>query len=269
MAALKQCEFFLLRYVPDALTEEFANIAVVLIAANNGDDAFAGVRFTRDWRRTLCLDPNADVQLLAAMEDDLRAQLRRTDRDTILGKLQDYCSNGIQFTSAKACLTADPAQELESLARMYLERPVQRGARRDSARNRILVQMRSAFQQAGVWQLMNKKIAAAEYTHTGDPLKIDCGYRSNGTIRLLHAVSLAAETDTAKVLAFSFPELRQGIARLQKATAELTAIVEPDLNQNDAEVSFSLAILDRSNIRVATVAELPEIAEQARRELRV
>ena len=31
MADLKQCEFFLLRYVPDAVKDEFVNIGVVLV----------------------------------------------------------------------------------------------------------------------------------------------------------------------------------------------------------------------------------------------
>ncbi len=307
--SLKQCEFLLLRYLPDALTEEFVNIGVVLvesgtdtagdIAASVEAHAFspanAGatpsgalapavhLRFTRDWRRVRCLDPLADVEMLEALEADLRKALAHSgaERDKLLARLQDYCSNGIQLTTAKACLAADPAQELESLARMYLERPLERGRpARESGRTRILGQMRDAFEQAGVWALMHKKIPAADYTHAGDPLRIDCGYKVNGIekreirngkalIRMFHAVSLESDTDTAKILAFSFPELRAGIARMQNARAELTAIVEPELDRSDEAISFALAVMQRSEIAVAASTALPEIAERTRVELRV
>src|SRR5574340_268674 len=266
MADLKQCEFLLLRYMPDAVKEEFVNIGVVLLEEGAN---FAGVRFTRDWRRVRCLDPAAGVGVLEAPEADLRGQLARAaEREAFLAKLQDSCSNVLQLTAPKACLAADPQQELEALARMYLER--RRAGKREAAgRQGILGQMRDAFEQAGVWALMLKKIAAAQYTHKGDPLKLDCGYKPNGVIRLFHAVSLESDLDAAKVLAFSFPDLRDGIARVEKAQAELTAVVEADLERDDEAIAFALAVMQRGQIAVATTADLPRLAEVARRELHV
>jgi hypothetical protein len=266
MADFKQCEFLLLRYMPDAVKEEFVNIGVVLL--EDGGD-FAGVRFTRDWRRVRCLDPAADVEMLEALESDLRRQLgRAAERETFLAKLQDSCSNVLQLTAPKACLAADPQQELEALARLYLER--RRAGKREAAgRQVILGRMRDAFEQAGVWALMSHKIAAAQYTHKGDPLKVDCGYKPNGVIRLFHAVSLESDLDAAKVLAFSFPEVREGIARVEKAKAELTAVVEPDLERDDESIAFALAVMQRSQIAVATTADLPRLADVARQELHV
>jgi hypothetical protein len=260
---LKQCEFFLIRYVPDAVKDEFVNIGVLLL---NGDTA--EVRFTRDWRRVRCLDPAADIEMLEALEADLRQQLTRgvLDRQTLLTKLQDYLSNGLQITAPKGCLTQDPAQELQTLAQMYLERR-RAGARESSGRQVIVSQMKQAFEQAGVWALMKKKIAAAQYTHKGDPLKIDCGYRPNGVIKMFHAVSLETDIDAAKVLAFTYPGIREGIARVEKAESELTAIIEPDLDHNDEAILFALATLERSAIAVATTSELPRLAETARVEL--
>jgi hypothetical protein len=51
MADRRQLEFFLLRYVPDAVKDEFVNIGVVMVEAGAGGDGFAEVRFTRDWLR--------------------------------------------------------------------------------------------------------------------------------------------------------------------------------------------------------------------------
>jgi hypothetical protein len=50
---------------------------------------------------------------------------------------------------------------------------------------------------------------------------------------------------------------------------ELTAIVEEDLDRTNAEVTFGIAALERSQILVAAVSDLPRIAQRARLELRV
>ncbi len=43
-----------------------------------GSDATMELRFTRDWRRVRCLDPDADTALLEDMEAELRSGLRRS-----------------------------------------------------------------------------------------------------------------------------------------------------------------------------------------------
>ncbi len=270
MAGLKQCEFFLLRYVPDAVKDEFVNIGVVLVEPDANGAGFAEVRFTRDWQRVKCLDPAADLEMLEGLEDDLRTRLKDVTRAEFIRKINESFSNLLQLTPAKACLTESPAEELGRLAEMYLER-VRRPAGKGAAAGRQLIalHMREAFEQAGVWKLMRKRIAVAEYTHPGDPLRIDCGYRPNGEVKLFHAVSLASDVDAAKVLAFTYPQIREGIARLEQAKTLLTAVVEDDLDRTDEPIAFALDTLARSQIAVAAQAELPRLAEMARRELRV
>ena len=270
MAGLKQCEFFLFRYVPDAVKDEFVNIGVVLVEPGANGAGYSEVRFTRDWQRVKCLDPAADVEMLAGLEDDLRARLKDVTRAEFISKINESFSNVLQLTPAKACLTESPAEELGRLAEMYLER-VRRPAGKGAAAGRQLIvqRMREAFEQAGVWKLMRQRIAVAEYTHPGDPLKIDCGYRPNGEVKLFHAVSLASDVDAAKVLAFTYPQIREGIARLEQAKTSLTAVVEDDLDRTDEPIVFALETLARSQIAVAAQAELPRLAEMARRELRV
>ena len=68
MSERRQLEFFLLRYVPDAVKDEFINIGLVAIEAEKSGDKFGEVRFTKDWRRVRCLDPQADVEMLAALD---------------------------------------------------------------------------------------------------------------------------------------------------------------------------------------------------------
>ena len=75
MADRIQCEFYLLRYVPDTVKNEFVNIGVMLREAGRTDTT--QVRFTRDWSRVRCMDPDADTGLLEAMEGELAAACAR------------------------------------------------------------------------------------------------------------------------------------------------------------------------------------------------
>lgn len=267
----RQFEFFLLRYVPDAVKDEFVNVGLVMVEARTapGGEQFADVRFTRDWRRVRCLDPQADVEMLAALERDVRGQLATThDREVLLRRLEDSFSNVIQLSPAKGCLAEDPVREIEAMASMYLEAAKVSGKREASGRQRILGKMREAFEQAGVWGLMRHEVAVADYTHKGDPLKIDCAYRPNGEIKMFQAVALDTDVNVAKELAFSYPKMAEGIRRVDKASALLTAVVEDDLDHKDEAVLFALATLEESRIRLATATEMAGIAEVARRELR-
>jgi hypothetical protein len=283
MPELKQCEVYLLRYVPDAVKDEFVNLGVVLLETGEGDGLFTDVRFTRDWRRVRCLDPEADVELLESFEEEIRRMLQSraaevinyrgpmSRREWLLRLLEDGLSNTLQITPAKAVLTESPQKELGELAQMYLESASH--ARRASAtaggRRVIYAAMREAFEGVGVWALGRRDIALANYGSKGDPLKIDFGYRPNGVIKMFQAVSLETDVDAAKVLAFSYPALREGFRRAENAGSELTAVVEDGLNREDDGIGFALATLAASEIRVAAVSEMPAYAERARAEMRV
>ena len=266
MADKIQCRFFVLRYAPDAVKNEFINVGLVLLPPAGS----AQVRFTRDWSRVLCLDPDADVEMLQALENDLRNQLREIngDQDLILRRIQDSFSNAIQPSEFQACLAASPVTEADELARLYLERPKRRQqAREPGARLAIVARMRSEFEAAGVWSLMLKNIAISKYTRNGDPLKIDCGYSPNGTVKLFHALTLRADVNAAKVLAFSFPQLAEGIRKAEKKQALLTAIVEDDLPSDDEGVNFARETLEQNAIRIAPVNTMAAIARDAAQEL--
>src|SRR5205814_615371 len=102
-----------------------------------------------------------------------------------------------------------------------------------------------------------------------DPHKIDCGYKPDGTLRLFHAITLDTDATHSKALAFTYPSLSAGIQREHGAKAELTAVVQENFNPDDGGARFAFHLLRRSNILVATTADLPELAERARKELRV
>jgi hypothetical protein len=112
-----------------------------------------------------------------------------------------------------------------------------------------------------------KNVPVSDYTYPGDPLKSDVSYRLKDRVKMLQAVSLQSNIDGAKALSFSYPQLVAGIKRKENAGAELTAIVEDDLDRNRPEIGYALGPMERTGINVAIASELPIIAEKARAEL--
>jgi len=274
----RPCEFHLLRYVSDAVRNEYVHIGVILReqgAPEGVRPAAALVRFTRDWRRVRCLDPDADTAQLEGMESELRMRFQAEPDGNLMRLLRESLSLSVQMTDAKAYLAESLPAGMEELMRLDVEPPPRERVPRLSGRAAIQARMRSEFEHAGVWDLLRKRIAASEYTRPGDPLKIDVGYRPNGLIRMFHAVSLEPGVEMAKVLAFSAASLRAGVERLEKAQLELTAIIEPAarLGATSEEPErlemyrFGVETMEEHQIRVLTTSDLGRVAETARREL--
>ncbi|QHS52743.1 DUF3037 domain-containing protein [Edaphobacter sp. 12200R-103] len=282
MADRVPCEFFLIRYVPDVVKGEFTNIGVVLRPAG-AEAADAVVRFTRDWSRVRCMDADADLGVLEALEGEIAERLRLGAADTkpVLTLLEDTLSNSVQISEPRASLAENMAAEMEQLLRMYVEPLRGKQERRKSGRAAIVSSMRNEFERAGVWGMMRKRIAASLYTRAGDPMKIDCGYRADAAgaagslIRMFQAVSLEGDVEAAKGFAYSAPQLREGVERVERARLELTAVVEPlRMSEDGADEAveryrFGVEAMEREAIRVVTLSDLARVAETARLELRV
>ncbi len=289
MADRLACEFFLVRYVPDPVKGEFTNIGVVLRAAAGAGQAEAQVRFTRDWSRVRCMDADADLGLLEALEGEIAERLRseaamqppaEKPGSGMIETIEASFSNSIQMSEARACLAENMATELDLLMKLYVEPLKAKQAVRRTGRAAIAATMRRQFERAGVWALMRKRIAASQYTRAGDPMKIDCGYRPNGVIKMFHAVSLDADVEAAKVLAWSAPRLHEGVARVEGAKLELTAVVEPlrevagegpseDETESSERYRFGVETMEGQQIRVLTTNDLARAAETARIDLRL
>jgi hypothetical protein len=271
----RACEFHLLRYVPDAVRNEYVHIGVIL--REQGSREAAEVKFTRDWRRVRCLDPDADTALLEGMEAELRRRFQAEPDGDLMRRLGESLSLSVQMTTAKAYLAESLPAGMEELMRLYVEPPPRERVPRLSGRAAIQSKMRGEFERAGVWDLLRKRIAASEYTRPGDPLRIDVGYRPNGIIKMFHAVSLEPGVEMAKVLAFSAAGLRAGVERVEHAGLELTAVIEPAarLGATDEEPErlemyrFGVETMEEHQIRVLTTSDLGRVAETARRELRI
>ncbi len=253
------------------------NIGVMLRDAERPEQMT--VTFTKEWARVRCIDPDVDVAMLESLESELRQRLAHPEAGLppLMHVLEDSFSNALQVTEPKAYLAESLVAGVEELMRLYVEPRKRQTVARKSGRQAIHTKMRSQFERAGVWDLMRKRIAVSSYTKPGDPLRIDCGYRPNGVVRMFHAVSLESDTEWPKVLAFSVAAIREGVARVENAKLELTAVVEPiaevSSDRDDAErmeqYRFSVETMEAEEIRVLTTNDLPRIAEVAQTELRV
>ncbi|MGC2404521.1 MAG: DUF3037 domain-containing protein [Acidobacteriaceae bacterium] len=287
MAERRQCKFQLIRYVPDPVKNEFVNIGVVLRAEEQ-----SLLRFTRDWSRARCLDPDVDTQMLEALEIEAGERLRTQTpvqqpilqqpilqqpilQQPILDRFEDSLSNALQITESKAYLAETVLTGLEDLMRLYVDNPRREKTRRRGGRSAVVAAMRTRFEEAGVWALMRKNIAAADYTEAGDPLRIDCGYR-NGLVKMFQAISLETDAVDAKLLAFSAPSLREGVKRVENASLLLTAIIEPiSWPEGDGEPSeeskerydYAVKTMEKHDVRVLTTSRLEDLAAEARQEL--
>ncbi len=311
--ARQECEFFLVKYVPDPVRNEFVHVGVILrpFRAGGGEREPGQplLRFTSDWKRVRCLDPEADTGMLESLESELRRRFLEEPGGNLFHVLEDSFSNSVQVTRAKGYLAESMEAGVEELMRLYVEpqrRQVGRGdglgagPGRVSGRAAVQLRMRTEFERAGVWDLLRKRIRAAEYTRVGDPLRIDYGYRAvmagpgadGGVVRMFQAVSLdgmkgaaggagGSGVEMAKVLAFSAGELKRGVARVEKADYELTAVVEPirtlmtvdgGTGRDDermAAYQYAVETMEEHGVRVVTTADMGRVAETARLELRL
>jgi hypothetical protein len=271
----RTCEFQLLRYVTDAVRNEYVHIGVIL--REQGSREPAEVKFTHDWRRVRCIDPDVDVAMLENMESELRRRLQQDPDGKLMRILDESLSLGIQLTETKAYLAESLPAGVEELMRIYVDPQRRDRVPRLSGRAAIHTHMRREFERVGVWDLLRKRIAASEYTRPGDPLRIDMGYRPNGIIRMFHAVSMEPGIEMAKVLAFSAAGLRSGVKRVEDAELELTAIIEPaaKLGATDdnpdrlAAYRFGVETMEEQQIRVLTTSDMNRVADTARREMRI
>ncbi len=268
------CEFRLIRYVPDVARGEFVNIGVMLREVG-GEESLL-VRFAEKWSRVRSLDADADVPMLEALESELQGRLgeKQPEQRSLLEVLEASFSNQVQVTPWRASLAETLPAEMDRLLRLYVNASPRLMRAREGGRALIVMAMRQAFEGEGVWALMRKEIRAAEYTQAGDPLRIDCGYRPNGVIKMFQAVALRGDLDGAKVLAYAARDLSAGVSAKEGARLELTAIVPPTRESDgDSEETeqyrFAVGMMEREAIRVMTTNDLGRVAATARREMRL
>ena len=266
------CEFFLIRYVPDPIKNEAVNIGLVMMETQ-GKTGQVAARFTSDLRRLQCVDARVNLDHIRALQEEIKQKLGKPEEwNKLLQLMRESWSTTLQVSEPYAC-PIDSFDEIDQLAKDYLEPAAAAVSepRAIATRGRAALRrsMLHHFQDAGVLPLFQLNLAVSKYSETHDSLVIDCGYSSESTMKMFHAVPLRTDPDYVKLLAFSYPRLANGIARMENTQARLTAVVENDLDRKSRPVVFAYEIFEESKIAIATMSEVPSLAEIARKELRV
>jgi hypothetical protein len=275
MAELRKLEYFLLRYVPNAVREEFVNIGLVMTEAGGDGGGFAGVHFTKDWRRAICLDPSIDVEMLEALGRDVQERLKDVhSRALLLHEMMESYSNTVQLSMMQNCVAADPEKELRELAVRLVEAPKidlreMVKSPRTVGRKWIHSQMSERFRTAAVWDFLQKDVPASPYTNEADDFTFDFAYSVKGEVKLFHAVSLVEKMKDAELFAFRVAKIGPKMASMKKETPRFTAMVEDSFDDANTDVISVLAMMKAEEIRVARLQEMDEIAKIARVELGV
>lgn len=260
-SALKPCAYYVVRYAGNLLRGDGVSIGVLLHAP---EEKFLGCLFPADYRWLRRIDPRADLDFLSELQDDFESQIEmsESDYDGYLRTLTESLSNTIQLDGPRACLVDNASKALEDL----YARCVGRGQARVTALDTRLAvkrQLTAAFVRAGIWQHLEKRIPASRWTELGDPFTFDYGYRPNGSIHFIHALSLKRDTHLAKTLAYTLDFVRR------REAASLTAVVDALPAPTEPVALASSSILHGAGIGLHPIASVADMAASIRSELRL
>jgi DUF3037 family protein len=270
---LKRCSFFLLRYAPDLRRDEALNLGVFL---HSPEEKYLGCVLTDDFRRVKRLHPQADLELLRALQQHFDEEIDRRgdDLEAYIGEMQESYSNLIQVSDPRPCLLADPQGEIQSLFARYVGAP-SIGPGLDDTRLRIKQRLTAALVRAGTWDRIEKRIPAAQWTRKGDPFVFDYGYRliTNGAsldapsprsrIKLIHALSLKRDSTLATALAFTMKQVRA------REPADLTMVVEARAEAGAPAARYTESLLEENGIAIQPLASIDDFGQSVRQDLRL
>lgn len=257
----KRCTYYVVRYAGNLLRGDGVNIGVLLHAP---DEKFLGCLFAADYRWLRRLDPHADLEFLNELQDVFESQIELSDNNHAgyLRTLFESLSNTIQLDGPRACLVDNASKALEDLYARCVGRGRARVAAVDT-RVAIKRQLTAAFVDAGLLQYLEKRVPVDRWTEPGDPFTFDYGYKPNGSIHFIHALSLKRDTQLAKTLAYTLDCVRR------RETASLTAVVDafPSLTNKAAVAARN--ILQGAGIGLQPIGLAADLTASIRNELRL
>lgn len=259
--ALTPCKYYVVRYAGNLLRGDGVNIGILLHAP---EERFLGCLFPADYHWLRRIFPHADLEFLNELQDDFESQIEMSenDHDGYLRALTESLSNAIQLDGPRACLADNASKALEDLYTRCVGRDRARVAGADT-RLAVKRQLTAAFVRAGVWQHLEKRVPVDRWTEPGDPFTFDFGYRPNGGIHFIHALSLKRDTQLAKTLAYTLDCVRR------REVASLTTVVEALPASTEPVAHASGSILRGAGIGLCPVASVADLAASVRTELRL
>lgn len=258
---LKLCSYYVVRYAANLLRGEGSNIGVLLHCP---EEKYLGCLFAAEYGWIRRINPRADLELLRELQEDFEQQIEshEADQPGYLKALSESLSNSIQLEGPRPCLLANPSAGIQQI----YARNVGRGAASapsSGSRLQIKQQLTSVLVAAGVWEHLEKRIRAEQWTQPGDPFTFDYGYKPNGAIHLIHALSLKRDSQLAKTLVYTVECARR------REPVELTAVVERLPEAGDGVAHSTQGILLDGRVSLQPLDGVATLAQSIRRDLRL
>ncbi len=232
-----------LRYMPNLVRDEWVNIGVLLFDPQSGERRLRLIEEPEEYARVRRLHPRADESLLRALRNNLEDRFAtatelfrgngeahaegngRADWLKLLGKWDDTLSNALQLAPQKGVYADDLDAETE---RLYADHVApERGAVRVGApgsRGMMRSYCAQVLRQARLWERLQKGVRVEEFTFAGDPMRIDYGYRKNGTRGFVQTLSVTRAPAEVKSLAYTVERIRGKVK-----DSEFTAVTDVHL----------------------------------------
>lgn len=251
--------YHILRYTPNLVRDEWVNIGVLLFAPETGERRLRLIEEQGEFNRVRRLHPQADELLLRRLRDDLEDRFQSVngkagnghDWQAVLAKWNDTLSNVLQLAPQKGTLALDLDAELERLYDDHVA--LVRGPSRVGAPG-TRAQMRSyceqVFRQAGLWQRIEKRIRVSEFTFPGDAMRINFGYRHNGTRGFVQMLPVSRAHEDVKNLAYTAAR----IATKALWKSEFAAVTDLELMEGNLRHRFV-----RDTLREAGIEPVPMV----------
>jgi hypothetical protein len=264
---LRACAYHVVRYTPNLVRDEWVNIGILLFDPAGGRLLQRIVEEPAEFARVRRLHPSADEDLLRRLSDDFATQSAAAggNAQNYILRLEQTLSTTVQLSPQKGLLAEDLEAELDRLYRDHVEAPRHGRLTEDiTSRNGIRARANQVFRGTGIWPRLERRLRVDEFTYTGDPLRLDYGYRRNGTRGFVQALSLSRDPGQAKVLAFTADAIRQKVPH-----TEFVAIteVEPRPQENPRH-RFVLGLLEAREISLVPLSRLAEWSYRLRPTLR-
>jgi hypothetical protein len=246
----KMLAYQVLRYVPNLVRDEWINIGVLVFDPQTRERRLRMIEEPEEYARIRRLYPSADEYLLRTLRENLEDRLAaaselfiRNEPKTqttqeidipdwmkLLNKWNDTLSNAVQLAPQKGVHAEDIDAETERLYGDHVA-PVRTASRvgAPGSRGGIRSYCAQVFKQAKVWERIQKGVPAEQYTFPGDPMRLDYGYRRNGTKGFVQALSVSRSPADAKLLAYTAAYIRKKVS-----SSEFTAVTDvPILLENE------------------------------------
>jgi hypothetical protein len=244
------------RYTPNLVRDEWVNIGILLLDPAGGRILQRVVEEPAEFARVRRLHPNADEELLRRVSDYFTSHSRAANGNGgpqgYIARLEQTLSTTVQLSPQKGLLAEDLEAELERLYHDHVEPPRQRSTEDLSSRYGIRARASQIFRGTGIWARLERRVRVDQFTYPGDPLRLDYGYRRNGTRGFIQALSLSRDPGQAKVLAFTADAIRQRVAQ-----SEFTAVTEAEPHpEENPRHRFVMGLLQDREIGVVPLSRL-------------